>query len=528
MNFGNALKERAKEIGFDLVGVAPSAAWRDLEFAHHWVERGFGGEMDYLSNPKRHDPRSVLPSVKSIICVGLVYNAPLPYSTEVQVLGFRIQEPGVRSQEGENQSEIRSAKIETRHPSYATRHLSQSGRFSNFEFRISHAAEGPRAWISRYAWGRDYHEVMRLKLERLRAAVEALAPGAETRIYVDTGPIVERAFARISGIGWMGKNTCLINQEKGSWFFLGVVLTNLALAPDLPAPDRCGSCTRCLEACPTGALVEPYVMDASRCIAYFNIELKGSVPAQFREAIGANVFGCDICQDVCPWNGESRSQKSEGRSKKLEVRSQKLEDRRQKSGVRSQNRSNVRGARAAATTELPEFQPLQIEFPSPESLAPSPFSPGPQPLVPSPCFQGPQPPVPDPCSPTRGHSAPNPEPRIPLRLIAQGGERSRTANPESRTLTFSLFNPPLSALAEMSEVDFRRAFAHSPIKRVKYRGWLRNLCVAMGNSSEARFVPKLRELAAHADPIVREHAQWAIKTLTKYTSDSTGPKTPEN
>ena len=141
---------------------------------------------------------------------------------------------------------------------------------------------------------------MRAKLEQLRAALEELAPGIETRVFVDTGPVVERAFARFSGIGWMGKNTCIINQEKGSWFFLGVILTSLELAPDLPAPDRCGSCTACLDACPTEALVEPYVMDASRCISYFTIEIKGAIPERFRPKIGANVFGCDICQDVCP------------------------------------------------------------------------------------------------------------------------------------------------------------------------------------------------------------------------------------
>ena len=133
-----------------------------------------------------------------------------------------------------------------------------------------------------------------------------VAPGAETRVFVDTGPVVERAFARFSGIGWMGKNTCIINQEKGSWFFLGVILTSLEVAPDLPAPDRCGSCTACIQACPTGALVEPYVMDASRCISYFTIEQRAS-PGEFRPKIGANIFGCDICQDVCPWNSHQLS-----------------------------------------------------------------------------------------------------------------------------------------------------------------------------------------------------------------------------
>jgi epoxyqueuosine reductase len=441
MNSGNALKDRAIEIGFDLAGIAPISAWGDLEFSRLWVERGFGGELGYLSNPKRDDPRSVLPSVQSVVCVGLVYNTPWPYSIEVRSMKSEGRREKLEGPDAGRISRLEKPVLspaKDRNLSLATGHspLALSNGQLTTANRQRTDDKGPRGWISRYAWGRDYHEVMRAKLERLRAAIEALAPGVQTRLYVDTGPIVERAFARLSGIGWMGKNTCLINQEKGSWFFLGVILTNLALPPGLPAPDRCGSCTKCLEACPTGALVEPYVMDASRCIAYFNIELKGSIPAQFRAAIGANVFGCDICQDVCPWNSKGRSQKSE---------------------VRSQNENHVPGARAAATTSLPEFQPLEIENRGPQSPAPSPQ-----------------------------HLAPE---------------------------TFSLFNPLLEALAAMSEANFGRAFAKSPIKRVKYRGWLRNLCVAMGNSGDRRFVPKLHELAAHSDPIVREHAAWALERL---------------
>ncbi len=381
MSLSLAVKEKALEAGFDLAGIAPLAAWRDLEFSRAWVEQGYAGEMRYLENPKRQDPRDIMPSARSVVCVGLVYNAPYPYSTEAQKSG---EEPSERGPEG-----------------------------------------GPRAWISRYAWGRDYHDVLRDRLERLAAGIRALAPGAETRFYVDTGPIVERAFARLSGIGWMGKNTCLINQEKGSWFFLGVVLTSLELEPDLPAPDRCGSCTRCLEACPTAALVEPYVMDASRCIAYFTIELKGSIPEPFREGVGSNVFGCDICQDVCPWN--NRRQKSEDRSQKPEVRRQ----------------NTAACPNGAATTSLPEFQPLRVEAGS----------------------------------------------------------------------SFDLVNPPLEALASLSEEDFKRIFARSPVKRTKYHGWLRNLCVAMGNSGDRRFLPRLRELSAHPDPIVSEHAEWALATF---------------
>jgi epoxyqueuosine reductase len=409
MSLTLGIKERALRIGFDLAGVAPIAAWKDLEFSRRWVERGFGGEMRYLSNPGRDDPRRLLPSAQSVVCVGLIYNAPLPYSEEV------------RRQESE---------VGRRGSGPGNRDSGEGGRAANPEPRTMNPE--PRGWISRYAWGHDYHRAMRAKLEELRTAIEALAPGAETRVYVDKGPVVERAFARLSGIGWMGKNTCLINQQKGSWLFLGVVLTSLALEPDLPAPDRCGSCTRCIEACPTDALVEPYVMNASRCIAYLNIELKGSIPEEFRPAIGNNVFGCDICQDVCPWNGGSQN---------LEARNQK--------GA---------GLRRAATTGAREFWPMQAEL---EVLS---SAPEPQ--------------------------APRPRPRI-----------------------FSLFNPPLDALASMSEDDFKQAFCDSPVKRVKYRGWLRNLCVAMGNSRDPRFVPRLRELASHPDSVVREHAAWAMRRL---------------
>jgi epoxyqueuosine reductase len=403
------LKQKALELGFDLAGIAPLGVWQDLEFARKWVEQGHGGEMHYLENPKRNDPRLVLPSAQSVLCVGLIYNAPFPYSTEVSA--------------GSSTDEM---KPESGPPADPT---------------------GPRAWISRYAWGRDYHDIMRTKLEGLRKAIEDLAPGVETRVYVDTGPIVERAFARYSGIGWTGKNTCLINPAKGSWFFLGVILTSLELEPDLPAPDRCGSCTRCLDACPTGALTEPYVMDASRCIAYLNIELKGSIPEKYREQIGANLFGCDICQDVCPWN---RSQTSAIRSRT--------------SAVSSRNAQQGFGRPGVATTVLPEFQPMEMTLSAPS----------------------------DTCD----------------------KESSRETYP-SPARRFSMFNPPLDLLTEVSEEDFRQAFAQSPVKRPKYRGWLRNLCVVMGNSGDRRFIPKLEELAHHGDAVVREHAAWALAQIAQ-------------
>jgi len=384
------IKERALAIGFDLVGVAPVTAGQDLEFSKQWVDRGFGGEMEYLKNPKREDPRRVLPSARSVICAGLVYNTPHPYSTEA-CRGANAGTGAAQLHLAQTVGAAASAKPDP-----------PGGPFSRDDI--------PRAWISRYAWGHDYHEVVRAKLEKLRAAIEALAPQVETRVYVDTGPVVERALARYSGIGWMGKNTCLINAEKGSWFFLGVVLTSLELRPDMPARDRCGTCTQCLEACPTGALVEPYVMDASRCIAYFTIELKGSIPLEFRPAVGSNVFGCDICQDVCPWNS----------------------------------------TRHAQVTHVPEFQPLKV----------------------------------------------------------------KTAQENSQA-AFSLFAPPLEALASFAAEDFRRAFARSPVKRAKYRGWLRNLCVAIGNSGDRRFVPWLEKAARHPDPVIREHAEWALERIAR-------------
>jgi epoxyqueuosine reductase len=408
-----AVKQRAHELGFDLAGIAPIRLWKDLEFCRRWAERGFNGEMRYLENPKRFDPRLVLPSAKSVICVGLVYNAPLPYSTEVGSASVRSQKSEIRSQ-------------------------------------VS-ATAPPHAWISRYAWGRDYHEIMRAKLEQLRAAVKELAPGVETRVFVDTGPVVERAFARFSGIGWMGKNTCIINQEKGSWFFLGVILTSLELAPDLPAPDRCGSCTACLDACPTGALVEPYVMDASRCISYLNIELQRPIADEFRPKIGGNVFGCDICQDVCPWNS----------SRQLSVLSY------QQATFQQWQSSERSHATHPATTKVQQFHPMTV----------SPIHPTPE----------------------------------------GGGVRKHLTTDHGQGTTddasLSLFNPPLALLASISEDEFRRIFAHSPIKRAKYRGWLRNLCVAMGNSGDGRFAPWLERTARHSDAIVREHAAWALDHL---------------
>jgi epoxyqueuosine reductase len=243
----------ALEAGFDLAGVASADAPRELAFFQEWVARGYAGEMAYLTSQqeRRADVRTAFPWARSLVCVGLQYDTPGPYST---------------------------------------------------------ASDGSRGWIARYAWGDDYHDVVKARLEDLRARLLAELGPMESRVYVDTGPIVERAYAAAAGLGAWGKNTCLLHPEHGSWFFLGEVITDLEMAPDAPRTDMCGSCTACLDACPTGALVAPYELDARRCISYLTIELRGAIPDEHRAAVGHHVFGCDICQDVCPWNRRRREQ----------------------------------------------------------------------------------------------------------------------------------------------------------------------------------------------------------------------------
>jgi epoxyqueuosine reductase QueG len=234
------IKERALELGFDLAGIAPLDVWKDLEFSRQWVRKGFNGEMRYLENPKRFDPLLVLPSAKSVICVGMVYNAPFPYSTEVE--RNRSQESEVRSQEteGRRQEEheisrpcrggiaapMRRSEPET--GAHSGPAPTDRGQFpvSSFDFPFSNlhfpfSAPAPRAWISRYAWGRDYHEIMRAKLEQLRAAIKESAPEVETRVFVDTGPVIERAFAHFSGIGWMERTLASLIRKGVPGYFLG-------------------------------------------------------------------------------------------------------------------------------------------------------------------------------------------------------------------------------------------------------------------------------------------------------------------
>lgn len=235
-------------------------AFEELAHLPEWLARGYAGEMNYLSDFRRGDPRLVLDGARSLIVVGLNYNSSLPYSTELPV---------------------------------------------------SRGGDAPRGWISRYAWGDDYHEVLREKLEVVVTNMRGqFTERFEARAYVDTGPVIERVAARYAGLGWLAKNTCLINEKMGSWLFLGVIVTTLDLAPSIPAgeppaPDLCGNCRLCLDACPTQAFPAPYVLDATRCISYLTIELRGAIPEDLLASMGRAVIGCDICQDVCPWNRKS-------------------------------------------------------------------------------------------------------------------------------------------------------------------------------------------------------------------------------
>lgn len=345
---------KANELGFDLCGVTHVA---NLDVAGHlreWLNLGYAGQMKYMHDARRTHVKNVLPQANTVIVCALNYNTENWISTE----------------------------------------------------EAAEAANGSaRGWISRYAWGDDYHKIVSEKLEELISQMRGYFPGEwQAREYVDTGPVPERLIAEQAGLGWQGKNTCLINDQLGSWLFLGVILTSLELSAsnsfESPPADLCGNCSLCLEACPTGALVQPYVMDARRCIAYLTIELREAIPEELRAPMGWQVFGCDICQDVCPWN------------------------------------------RRAAVSSNSSFQPRE-----------------------------------------------------------------------------DLVAPELAWLLSLTEEEFRHVFSGSPVKRAKWRGLIRNACVAAGNAAvryassapeRSQLQQRLRQLAQSSDVLIAEHAAWAL------------------
>jgi epoxyqueuosine reductase len=329
------IKSRAGELGLDVCGITSADPARHAAFYQQWTAEGRAGEMQWLEREpeRRTDPRKVLPEAKSIIVAGLNYWQPQPKG---------------------------------------------------------------RGRIARYALGEDYHHMLLEKLEALAAEIAA-STGAKTKIYVDTGPVLEKPLAERAGVGWQGKSTMLIHTKLGPWLLLGEIITTLGLEPDAPQRDHCGSCSRCITACPTGAITAPYQLDARRCIAYLTIELKGSIPEELRPLIGDRVYGCDECLDVCPWN------------------------------------------RFAQTTREARFLAKEED---------------------------------------------------------EGRDR-------------------LHALLEISAAEFKRRFARSPILRVKRRGLLRNVCVVLGNIGTADDLPALRRAEQHEEPLVREHASWAVREIEK-------------
>jgi len=252
-NLSARIKEEAQSLGFALVGISAVKLPPHEESFARWLRHGLAGELDYMKRTEmlRRDPQKLVPWAISVISVGMNYYTSFPRSESTR------------------------------------------------------EATG---WISRYAWGDDYHELMKQKLEVLFERVKDIYPAAvQGRAFVDSGPVLERDWAGVAGLGWIGKNTQLISPKKGSWFFLGELFVDCPLVYDRPMRNRCGRCDLCLKACPTGAFIGPYVLDARRCISYLTIELKGWIPSHLRPLIGNHIFGCDICQEVCPYNVKAQA-----------------------------------------------------------------------------------------------------------------------------------------------------------------------------------------------------------------------------
>ena len=243
---GERIKRKAAELGFSLTGITRAGELHpEGDLLGEWLDRGYGATMKWMGTraQERRDVRALVPEARSVIVTAMNYYTP-----------------------------------------------------------FVHGTEGTPARISRYAWGEDYHTVIGKRLQQLWVWMQEEFSGVEGKWYVDTGPVMEKAWAQRAGIGWLGKHTNIISRECGSWVFLGVIISSIELEPDTPAVDRCGTCTRCIDACPTAAIVEPYLVDAGRCIPYLTIEHRGPIDPELSGLLDGWLFGCDVCQDVCPWN----------------------------------------------------------------------------------------------------------------------------------------------------------------------------------------------------------------------------------
>jgi len=339
----------AREIGFDSCRIAACKAPPHAMEFREWLGESAHGEMNYMQRgeEKRCDPQKVLAGAKSIVVFALNY--------------FQGNESGIGFQPMD-------------------------------DWQDAHATPAATGRIARYAWGDDYHEVIAEKLDKIDNFLRKF--GGEQKCYVDTGPVLERDYAAQAGIGWHGKSTMLIDQRLGTWFFLAEILTTLELPADEPVPNHCGTCERCITACPTGAITAPHRVDARRCISYLTIELKGVIPLDLRPLIGDRIFGCDDCLDACPWN--------------------------------------------------------------------------------------------------------------------RFAQESREAAFSARRSTTEM---SLREYLELSDAEFRALFRNSPIKRIKRRGFLRNVCVALGNAGDISDIPALERAARDPEPLIAEHARWAIDRI---------------
>ena len=353
------IAQRAHELGFDACRVTSAAPPDNAARFQEWLVAGRHGEMGYLARnaQKRVEPQLVLDAARSVVTLAVSYGA-VP-SSECRVPSSLTHQPGTRNPE-----------------------------------------PGTYGVVARYARFADYHNALAPPLKQLTAFINDLG-GPDTRSlwYVDTGPLLERDLAQRAGLGFIGKHTNLISRQLGNWFYLAEILTTLELEPDAPETNRCGTCTRCIAACPTNAIPAPFQLDSRRCISYLTIELKGSIPVELRPLLGARIFGCDDCLEACPWN---------------------------------------RFAREA-------------------------------------------------------------------RMMAPHARRD-------------LDTPGLLELLSLDEPGFLRRFAETPLRRTKRRGLLRNVCVALGNTADARALPALEKATRDPEPLIAEHARWGIEEIERRSS----------